>query len=93
MYVYYLQDRRNSEETVAKIKVGSQNVQNNSSQIRGTGGGPSKTFEDPVLKLVAEITGRGITGIENVDDCDADTMGIFTAKYENNILVIYFYQE
>lgn len=57
-------------------------------EIIGTGGGPSKKFDDPVLELVAEITGRGTTGIENVDDCDTDTMGMFTAKYKSKILVI-----
>lgn len=41
--------------------------------VSGTGGGPSKKYDDPVLELVVEITGRASTGITNIEDCDAES--------------------
>lgn len=57
--------------------------------MKGTGGGPSKKMDDPVLELVADITGRGTSGIENVEDCDGDVMSMYQHKILNlnNILL------
>lgn len=49
--------------------------------MSGTGGGPSKKYDDPILELVVEITGRASTGITNIEDCDAESEVDTMSKY------------